>query len=99
MVGRWRPGPGSQRSPGALWLVTVRLPVTATASAGTPPRPVTWKVRADVDDERTREAGAIPRVEQAGRVERDVRGARGVGHEVAGDVEEEGGRAQAGPCR
>ena len=31
--------------PPPLWPVTVRVPVTATALAGTPPRPATWKVR------------------------------------------------------
>ena len=28
-----------------VWLVTVRLPTTAVAPDGTPPRPVTWNVR------------------------------------------------------
>src|SRR6476661_498316 len=35
----------TKAAPAAVWLVTVRLPVTATAVLGTPPRPVTWKVR------------------------------------------------------
>src|SRR5512135_3245804 len=36
----------SATQPALVWLVTVRLPVTAIALAGTPPRPVTWIVRA-----------------------------------------------------
>ena len=40
------------------------------------------------------EAGADPGVEEAGRGERDVRGAGRVGHEVAGDVEDEVGRGR-----
>ena len=31
-----------KRYPEEVWPVTVRLPVTAVAFAGTPPRPVTW---------------------------------------------------------
>ncbi len=38
-------GPDEQEA-AAVCAVTVRLPVTAVASAGTPPRPVTWNVRA-----------------------------------------------------
>src|SRR6185503_20625842 len=32
-------------APSMFWLVTVKLPVTATAPEGTPPRPLTWNVR------------------------------------------------------
>src|SRR5665811_1592372 len=36
----------SATKPALVWFVTVRLPVTATAPAGTPPCPLTAKVRA-----------------------------------------------------
>ena len=57
------------RKPALVCSVTVRLPVTAMAPAGTPP---TSKVRATWLAEETREAaGADAGVEEAGRDERD----------------------------
>ena len=80
--------------------VTVRLPVTAIALAGTLPRPVTWNVRATSGVEGARQAVAGPGVEQAGRRERDEGGATLIGDEVAGHVEDEvGRRGLAAPIR
>ena len=73
--------------------VTVRLPVTATAPGGTPPRPPTWKVRGCRP--RTGRSGhSRTGVEHAGGGQRDVGRAGRIREEVAGHVEHQvGGRA------
>ena len=87
------------RNTNPAWVeaVVVKLPVTADASAGTPPRPVTWNVRGPQGVERPGEAECPVRVSsrRAGPERNEEWRHRVVGHEVAGDVEDEVGRGAA----